>query len=111
MPGMPKLNRVLELRIYMKEGVSSRTIYGRLEANTVEYQARSSPTRTLVKRYRVRYADGILSALLQAEVTGPVRIADEGVELVVHRVEELDRHKMMFLTCEGVAQLQPTPEG
>ena len=107
MPGMPKLDRVLELRFYRQTGVTSRTIFARLESNVVEYQGRSSPQRTVRKRYRVRFADDILTGIFQAEVNGPVRVVDQGVELVVNRVEELERRKMLFIDCEGIAQRQP----
>lgn len=106
MPVVPKLDRVLDLRFYTRVGVSSRTIFARLESNLLEYAARSSPTRTMRRRYRVRYDGDILAGLLQPEVDGPVRVVGEGVELVVRRVEEMERRKWLVLDCEGVAQLE-----
>ena len=105
MPIVPKLDQAVELRFYRQSGMSSRTIYVRREAKTVEYGARGLGGGPVTRRERVRFLARqdveIEDALTRAEVVAPVRIVDSGIEYQVSALEDFGSRTRIRLLCDA----------
>ena len=104
MPVVEKLDHQVELRLYRQTGMSASTIFARRESRVVEYQPRGlgqTVTRVERARFLIHANTDIETALTRAEVAGPVRIFDHGVEFVVTGLEETERKDRVIVHGEA----------
>ena len=110
MPVVEKLDHQIELRFYRQAGMSASSIFSRRESRRVDYQPRGGLGQTTTRVERARYlvnvnAD-IEQALIDAEVTAPVRIYDNGREYVVTGLEETERTDRVIIHGEAFPSAQ-----
>ena len=92
MPTIPKLDKVLELRFYRQDGVSSETVFARRESRVSEHAPRSGiPSKLERVRFVMHNREDMRAALLSANTQAPVRLFDAsvGIEYVVNTIDEL----------------------
>ena len=103
MPVVPKLDKVLELRFYRQSGVSSETVYARLDQCVTEHAPRTGapPSKLERVRYLMRERGDMRLALLTAVTQAPVRLYDAtlGIEFSVNSIDELPGGRRMAVNC------------
>ena len=109
MPFVPKLDQVLELRFYRPAGVSTETIFGRIESRVSEYAPRAGvPTRIERTRITIEKREDVREMLMEASTTDPVRVFDAsvGTEYSVTSVDDVNNRKRMLLNCTAFVPAQ-----
>ena len=111
MPAIPKLDTVLELRIYRGvERLSSETVFARRTLRASEHAPRTGarPTKLERVRYELHEREDARAALVGGATQGPVRLYDGsvGVEYVVNSFEALPGGRRMVASCTAFVPSQ-----
>ena len=109
MPVVPKLDKVLELRFYRQDGVSSETVFARRESRVSEHAPRSGiPSKLERVRYLMERREDMRAALMSANTQAPVRLYDAsvGIEYAVNSIDDIPGGRRMVVNCAAFVPSQ-----
>ena len=109
---VPTLHRAMEIRFYLDNTLqSSKTIYGRRESRSLEFQARGlGGAGSITRQERVAFTTHADVTIDEALLNGnPPRIYDEetGQEYLVQSLSETARRDRIMLSCVALPPGQP----